>query len=267
MRAYRVLGTLMLWGMLVAGGGTAAAGEAEALIEQANASRQLGNTIQTIQLQVTSKSGTVKERVLVTHTRSVDGLEQSHAMFTTPEDLKGVQFVRIQRRGAEDDKWMYMPAGDSLLTIKGRSRTGNFAGTDFTYEDMELGDVNAGTHELLGNETIEVGGDQVACHKIATTPGEGVESAYGKLETWISTDGGVPRQILMYDRDGTTEAKRLTFETVVKDGERSVATRMRMENLKKGSSTLLEVTDYRLDVPAEELPDRLFDSARLVENL
>ena len=77
----------------------------------------------------------------------------------------------------------------------------------------------------------------------------------------------MPRQILMYDRDGTTEAKRLTFEAVTTEGSRTVATRLRMENLKKGTSTLLMVTDYRLDVPAEELPDRLFDSARLAENL
>jgi hypothetical protein len=267
MRAYRVLGTLMLWGMLVGGAPQAVAGEAETLIEQANASRQLGNTVQTIRLELTSKSGTVKEYVLLTHTRSVDGLEQSHAMFTAPEGLHGMQFLRLQRKGAEDEKWMYMPAGDSLTSIAGSKRTGSFIGTDFTYEDMELGDVNAGTHELLGTETIEVGGAQVACHKIATTPGEGLETAYGKLVTWISTDGGVPRRILMFDRDGTTEAKRLSFEAITAEGSRTVATRMRMENLQKGSSTLLEVTAYRLDVPAEELPDRLFDSTRQAENL
>ena len=189
MRAYRVLETLILFGMLVGGSQAAAAGEAESLIEQANASRQLGNTIQTIALTQTSKSGTVKERVLVTHTRTVDGLEQSHAMFTSPEELAGVQFLRVQRQGAEDDKWMYMPVNDGVNRIAGTSRTRSFMGTDFSYEDMELGDVGSGTHELLGTETVEVGGSPVACHKIATVPAAGIETAYGKLVTWIAEDG------------------------------------------------------------------------------
>ncbi len=266
MRAHRLLGTLWVLGILIGGGATAGAGEAESLIEQANASRQLGNTVQTIRLEQTSKSGSIKERVLLTHTRSVEGLEQSNAMFTAPEELKGVQFLRLQRSGSEDQKWMYMPLNGSVNEIEGSSRTRSFMGTDFTFEDMELGDVDAGTHALLGTEAIEIAGAQVSCHKIETVPAAGIETAYGKLVTWIAVDGSVPRRILMYDKDGSTEAKRLTFEAVARDGSRTVPTRLRMENLKRGSSTLLEVTDYRMDVPADELPDRLFDSTRLAEN-
>lgn len=243
------------------------ADEAETFIEQANARRQLGNTVQTLTLVMTAKSGSTKEYVLETRTRSVDGLEQSLAIIQSPEGLKGVQFLRKQKAGAEDDKWMYMPAGDTLNHIAGSGRTGSFLGTDFTYEDMELGDVGSGSHRVLAAETIQVGGSDLDCHRIETTPKAGIETAYGKLVTWIQKDTMVPRRILMYAPDGTTESKRLTFEAVAADSDRFVATRMRMENLRKGSSTLLEVTDHRLDVPASELPDAMFDPEQLSGNL
>jgi len=241
--------------------------EAETLIEQANASRQLGNTVQTLELVVTSKSGSTKEMRLEVRTRAVDGLEQSLAILREPVNLNGMQFLRKQRTDGEDDKWMYMPIGGNLNRIAGSGRTGPFLGTDFSYEDMELGDAGSGTHTVLGSESITVGGAALECHTIQSIPVDGIESAYGRLITWIDKDTHVPRRILMYGPDGSTEAKRLTFEAVATEGSRTVATRMLMENLGKGSSTLLEVTEYRLDVPEAELPDAMFDPEQLAGNL
>lgn len=267
MRFRRSLGMVLLLGLTFGVPRIVRAGEAETLIEQANARRQLGNTVQNLTLVMTAKSGSTKEMVLETRTRSVDGLEQSLAIIRSPVELDRVQFLRKQKAGGEDDKWMYMPLGGSLNRIAGRGRTGSFMGTDFTYEDMELGDVGSGSHKVLDAETIRVGDSDVVCHRIETTPSAGIETAYGKLVTWIQKDTMVPRRILMYAPDGTTESKRLTFEAVVADGERFVSTRMRMENLRKGSSTLLQVTDHRLDVPASELPDAMFDPEQLSGNL
>ncbi len=68
----------------------------------------------------------------------------------------------------------------------------------------------------------------------------------------------------MFKKDGTTEYKRMTFEAW--DGSSPgnyVPKRIRMEDLVKDASTLMTITDYRLDVPADELPDDRFDPTML----
>ena len=258
--------TAALAGMTAIGPAEAGAEDAESMIRKASSSRQVGNAIQTIRLVRTSASGQTDTKVLQTHTRTVDGLEQSHAVIVEPEPLKGVQFLRLQRSGDADVTWTYLPAGESLNEIAGSRKAQQFMGTDFSYEDLELGDVDAGVHELLGDETITIDGAEVACHKISTIPRSGFETAYGKLETWVEQGTLLPRQILLYAPDGVSELKRLTFETFAFEGARTPPTLMRMENLERETSTVLEVTDYKLDVAAEELPESLFDPRRLAEN-
>ncbi len=240
----------------------AAAQSADEIIAEAAAARYEGNTVQTIQLARTYR-GATKESTLVTSTR-VDAIEQTHAEFTAPVDMAGMVFLTKKVAGQETQNWMYMSAVNSLSQITGAQRTGSFMGTDFTYEDLEIGDVDAGTHALGGVETITVAGASYTCHKIATTPVADRVTGYGKLVTWIDQTTSLPRMMLLYKKDGTTEWKRMTFEAW--DGSSPgnyVAKRIRMEDLVKDASTLMTITEYRLDVPATDLPDSLFDPDQL----
>jgi len=86
--------------------------------------------------------------------------------------------------------------------------------------------------------------------------------------TWIEKGSYAPRRVLLFAKeDPATEFKRLTFEGVAVENGAVVPTNMLMENLVKGTSTRIEVTEYRLDVPAEELPDALFDHEQLRNNV
>ncbi len=46
-------------------------------------------------------------------------------------------------------------------------------------------------------------------------------------------------------------------------GELRFPTHLVMQDLQKGTSTSLELTSWELDVPADQLPDELFDPASL----
>ena len=241
---------------------SAAAQSADDIIGRAADARYTGNTVQTIEL-AREYRGVVKEYTLVTSTR-VDTVEQTRAEFTAPADMQGMMFLTRKAPGAGTENWMYMSAVGSLTHITGTQRTGSFMGTDFSYEDLEIGDVDAGAHTLVGVEAITIDGAAYTCDKVATTPVADQVTAYGKIITWVEQGTSLPRRMLMFKKDGTTEYKRMTFEAW--DGSSPgnyVPKRIRMEDLVKDASTLMTITDYRLDVPADELPDDRFDPTML----
>jgi hypothetical protein len=221
--------------------------------------RQVVNSIQTLQLVIISKDGSSRTRTITSKIKQgEDGLSKNYVRFDEPADVAGVQFLSVQRAAAEDDQWIYMPAFEQATRISGGSRGSSFMGTDFTYEDLSVGDPDDGTHETVGKETIEVGSESVEAWKIVTIPKPELKSSYTKLETWISVADNMPRQVVFFDKKGEA-IKRMTMRQVRKDGEQIIPEVTVMENLKKGSRTEIKVVEVKLNVPAEQLPDSMFD--------
>jgi len=235
---------------------------ADEIIAKAAAAQQLGSTIQTIRLTRTSRNGQSDNKTLETHSRVMDGREQNHAILRLPEELAGMQFLSRQTADGVTEGWIYMPLSDSLMQISGSQRRSAFMGTDFSYEDLEVGDPDLGTHELDGEQLLEAGGQSHECHKVVTTPRPELDSAYSRLVTWIEKGTLLPRRIDFFDPSGEAK-KRMTFEAFAQEGSVVLPTRIRMEDVKRGSATLLEVLEYRIDVPAAELPDAMFDPEQL----
>ena len=240
----------------------ARAEDATAIIARAAAAQETGNAIQTLRITRTDRNGQTDVKTLETHTRLLDGLEQNHVVLREPQELAGMQFLSRSTSTGVTEAWIYMPAGDNVMEISGSQRKSAFMGTDFSYEDMEIGDPALGTHVLDGEESVTVGGTDFDCHKVTTTPRADLGSAYSRLVAWVDRASGLPRLVLFHDASGA-EKKRMTFEAFAQEGDRSLPTRILMEDLKRGTSTLLEVLDYRLGVPSGELPDAMFDPEQL----
>jgi len=229
------------------------------IIEKSAENRNVRNSVQTMILRIYGKSGSFRERKIESKIKEgEDGRARSYVRFLEPEDVEGVQFLTIQNPAGEDDQWLFMPAGGGMLTrISGSSKKGSFMGTDFRFEDLEVGSAEDGTHELLGEETIEVAGESFVCFKISTVPNESRGSSYTKIVTWVSKDDFVPRKVEFYDKKGELE-KRMTLQGVKKDGDNVIPTLTVMENLKRGTKTEVIVEDYRTNVDPSELPDEIF---------
>jgi len=254
--------SILVAALSIAATSPAGAQTADEIIAKAAAAQELGNTIQTLRLTRTAKNGQSDQKTLETHTRVVDGLEQNHAILRLPEELAGMQFLSRQSADGITEGWIFMPLSNSLMQISGSQRKSAFMGTDFSYEDLEVGDPDLGSHALEGGQTVQVGGQPYDCHKIVTTPRPELGSAYSRLVAWIDKEALLPRQIEFYDPAGEPK-KRMTFEAFAQEGDVTLPTQIRMEDLKRGSSTLLEVTEYRLGVPAAELLDAMFDPDQL----
>jgi len=238
----------------------ALAGEvtADEIIKRSSENRQVQNSIQTMTLEIFDKNGRSRVRKITSRTKkSPEDATWSYVFFEEPEDVRGVQFLSLENPKGEDDQWMFMPAIGSANRIAGSSRKGSFMGTDFTYEDMAIGQVDDGTHELKGKQSIEVGGTSFETHVVESVPKPELKSAYTKIVTYVDTVEYMPRQVDLFDKNGE-QVKRMTFPIVVKDGDVLVPKKIMMENLKRKTRTELRVEEYKVNVDAAELPDAMF---------
>lgn len=231
---------------------------ADEIIKRSSENRTVDNSVQTMTLEIYDKGGNSRTRKITSRTKTAaEDATWSYVYFEEPEDVRGVQFLSLENPKGEDDQWMYMPAVGSANRISGSSRKASFVGTDFTYEDMSLGQVEDGDHTMKGKETITVGGETFEAYVVESIPKPELKSAYTKLVTYVDTKEYMPRRVDLFDKKGE-EVKRMTFTDVVKDGETLVPKLIVMENLKKGTKTHLIVNEYRVNVPASELPDTMF---------
>jgi hypothetical protein len=239
---------------------------ADAIIQKSSDNRTVGNAVQTMELAVFDKSGASRNRTILSKVKRVDGVTRSLVRFEAPADVQGVQFLSVENPVGEDDQWMFMPAlGPPAQRIAGSSKKGSFMATDFTYEDLSIGQPQDATHKLIGQQTLEIGGKSMTVHVIESVPKPETQSAYTKLTTYIDTVDYMPRRVEFYDGRGEL-SKRMSILEVSKDGTVLVPKRTVMESLKKGTRTEIRVVEYRVNVPAGELPDTLFTREYIESN-
>jgi hypothetical protein len=76
--------------------------------------------------------------------RKDDGEDsKSILFFTAPADKRNVSFLSWEKDNEEeeDDKWLYLPAGNIKTRISGGKKKDPFMGSDFSYADMESTDI------------------------------------------------------------------------------------------------------------------------------
>lgn len=84
----------------------------------------------TVQLLLIDKGGKQSERELKMLQK---GSDRRLVKFTSPADQKGIAFLSLPN----DVMYLYLPAFGKTRRIASHVKNGKFAGTDFTYEDME----------------------------------------------------------------------------------------------------------------------------------
>ena len=263
----RVLALAVALFALLLFGGAASAEEltADQIVAKSTEGRSFTNSVQTMTMKVYGKDGRFRTRKITSKIKlGEDGLTRSYVRFVEPEDVEGVQFLSVENKTGEDGMWLYMPAVGSPNRISGSGKSGSFMGSDFSFEDLAVGNsTTEGGHTLAGTERVEVGGASFETWKIETVPDASLDSSYTKIVTWIDQVDFMPRQVEFFDKKGVL-LKRMKLEKVAKDGEMMIPTLTVMMNLKRGTKTEIIVQEYKMDVPAEELPDTMFTPEFLV---
>jgi outer membrane lipoprotein-sorting protein len=233
--------------------GGANAQTANEIIEQAREVQRVKNGVQSMKMTIVGRTGSKRERRFEMRVRKDGDIVRSYIRFSTPTDVAGTQLIVVDHPDRIDEQMLYLPALKRTTRIAGKARSGAFMGSDFAYEDLEISSGTEDSHTLFEeNETAWV---------IDSTPGS--DSSYSQIRSTVSRADYMPRLVEFYKKGEL--AKRLTITEVLLDGETLIPKRSVMENLQRGTQTILEVESARLNVPASEIPDETF-TAGFMEN-
>ena len=152
--------------------------------------------------------------------------------FTAPASQAGIAVLSLPN----DVMYLYLPAFGKERRISSSVKNQNFAGTDFSYDDMESKPyVEKYTPKLINTEGN--------AYVLELTP-KG-QSDYSKIIVHINKTYFYPEVMEFYDK-GNTKIKvaKYTFKKV---GEYWNPVEIEMTNLKKNHTTKMQMSDVKYD--------------------
>lgn len=213
-----------------------------------------GGAEATIAMALVNDRAQENHRTLAMKSRKDDDTRRLFVRFTDPADVAGTSFLGIDD-GETRTQFLYLPAVGKPRRISGTQRNASFVGTDYTYADLDLRDIDDSSKTRLADE--KVGGQD--CWVVEVVPSAS-DSDYGKVDLWIAKESALPLRIRFYDADGN-ERKRMTVSDVKKVEGRWVITASKLVDLKRQHTTEMKVTDIDLrdDIPLEQFEERALE--------
>jgi outer membrane lipoprotein-sorting protein len=153
------------------------------------------------------------------------GSEMRLFKFTAPASQQGISFLSLPN----DVMYLYLPAYEKERRIASHVKNQTFAGTDFSYDDMESKPLSDEYDASLISQTSDT-------WKLDLKPKAGIETDYGRIEITIGKDNSYLRQADYFDRGGQ-QIKRLINKKIEKIDGYWAATEIEMTDLVKMHST------------------------------
>ena len=186
----------------------------------------------TIKMVVIDKKGNEKVRQIVMMQK---GSSKRVGKFLSPADQKGIGFLSLPGGLT----YVYLPAYKKVRRIASQTKNNKFAGTDFTYEDMEAARYSEKWRAKLAKEDD-------AHYVLDLTPIDNAGSDYSKLAIWVQTDNYYPTRIEYYDQAGTM-IKVMVRKNVERVGSYWVSKEFEMQNLRTGNRSTMILEDVKFD--------------------
>ena len=196
-----------------------------------------------MKLILIDKSGAEKVREL---TMLQKGSDKRIGKFLSPADQKGIGFLSLPA----GVMYIYLPAFKKTRRIASHVKNNKFAGTDFTYEDMEAKNyADFWDPGLLRTEDGK--------YVLELKPKDGTETDYSKIIVWVGIDNYFPSKFEYYDKRGKL-TKTMTRDKVEKVNGYLTARESEMRDLLSNHTTRMVITDvqFDIDIPNERFTER-----------
>jgi hypothetical protein len=116
-----------------------------------------------MRMRLFDRQGRVRERQLrLIGLRGSEKGERADRLlirFLYPNDIKGTGFLVLEHPGADDERFLYLPALGRVRRIAGEEKQGSFVGSDFTYEDMGGRELDDYTYAIVQDVVTWTGPD------------------------------------------------------------------------------------------------------------
>lgn len=205
-----------------------------------------------VKMEITDKQGRKRSRDLVILRKDAgeDDTEQKfYVYFNRPADVNKTVFMVWKHVGADDDRWMYLPALDLVKRIAASDERTSFVGSDFFYEDISGRNPVEDTHDLL--ETTD------NYYVLKSTPKDPDAVEFSYFKSYIHKASFIPVKIEYYDKNGK-KYREGAAEKVETIGKYPTVTQGSMTDLRSGSVTKLTYSnvDYDIGVPDDIFTER-----------
>jgi outer membrane lipoprotein-sorting protein len=196
-----------------------------------------------VKMTITSKAGQTREREFIILRKDVaDGGDQNYFVyFQRPADVR--QMVYLVKKhtgaGADDDRWLYLPALSLVKRIAAGDKRTSFVGSDFVYEDVSGRSLDLDTHEL-----VETTPEQFIVKNVPKKPDQDEFSCYNVA---IDRKTYMPMKMEYYDKEGKLYRVIESQKVEVIDGLPTV-TKSVVRNLKTGDKTEMAFTDVKYNI-------------------
>lgn len=197
------------------------------------------------------KTGTENIRDFITHALEMTGDgDRTSIEFQTPLDVKGMTVLTHAHQAADDDQWLYLPAASRTRRITSGSRTGSFAGSEFSYEDLAGHIVEKYDYSWQRDEACPGQADRT-CHVNEQIPKD-ADSGYSKMVAWVDTQDYRVYQVEYYDRGGQHTKTLVSSAFQLFENKYWRPMKMVMSNHVTGKSTVMQWASYDFKVKLEK---------------
>lgn len=186
----------------------------------------------TVNLVLIDKDGSTKNREMIMLQK---GRDKRLVRFTSPADQRGIAFLSLPN----DIQYVYLPAFNKVRRIATSVKNTNFAGTDFTYADLEAG-------KWSDKWTPSIKSQDKETTVLELTPKAGTTSDYAKQDVTIRNDSFYPVRIEMYGKSGSLMKVLVRGDLKQMQGY-WVSMSTTMEDVKKQHKSQMIVSDLKLD--------------------
>lgn len=193
---------------------------------------------------ITTSGGS--KRTFAIESWAKDKNDKQLMIYRTPARVRGVKFLFLDEG---DEIYTYFPKTDRVRHLASHMKRQKMMGSDFSYEDMSLGDLDEDykSFKLLKTEK-EAGEDCYVVEAIPSSSGP----HYSKMIVWVDKKNFVTRKT-DYFEDGKL-LKRLLLSDIRMIDRIPTAMMIEMTNLQDGGTTTLLIKEMKYNVnPADSL--------------
>jgi hypothetical protein len=218
--------------------------------------RETGNdAILQMNMILINKKGIERKRNLFTIRKDFDGNDKLLLKFTYPNDIKGTSFLVWEHKGRDNERFLYLPALGRVRRIATQEKDENFAGTDFSYEDISGRKLEDYTYKIIEEEIIY---KNEKCYLIASFPKE-KDAKYPKIVSWVKKDNFFVIKSEYYNKRGEIEKTFYVHKLEKIDGIWT-SIELLMENHMMNHKTFITITEVEYN---KGIPDFRFERREL----